>query len=62
MFRAQNRDGRYDGRLRVIGPLSRGRLGETTGVPHTTFHIVRVLPDILAEVEQIAMTRASVLS
>ncbi len=62
MFRAQNRDGRYDGRLRVIGPLSRGRLGETTGVPHTTFHIVRVLPDILAEVEPIAMARASVLS
>ncbi len=47
-FRAQNRDGRHDGRLRVIVPLSRGRLGETSGVPHTTFHIVRVLPDILS--------------
>lgn len=50
-FRAQNRDGRHDGRLRVIGPLARGRLGETNGVPHTTFHIARVLPDMLAELE-----------
>jgi uncharacterized NAD(P)/FAD-binding protein YdhS len=54
MFRARNREGGHDRRLRVIGPLSRGRLGETNGVPHTTFHIVRVLPDILAELEQAA--------
>ncbi len=51
LCRALNRDGRHDGRLRVIGPLSGGRFGEINGVPHTTFHIVRVLPDILAELE-----------
>jgi uncharacterized NAD(P)/FAD-binding protein YdhS len=50
-FRARNRAGQHDGRLRVIGPLARGRLGETNGVPHTGFHIVRVLPDILAELD-----------
>jgi len=51
MCRAQNGDGRHDGRLRVIGPLARGRLGETNGVPHTGVHILRVLPDILAELD-----------
>jgi uncharacterized NAD(P)/FAD-binding protein YdhS len=62
LFRAQNRDGRHNGRLRVIGPLSRGRLGETSGVPHTTFHIVRVLPDILAELDQAETTSVSIQS
>ncbi len=42
----------------MIGPLSRGRLGETSGVPHTTFHIARVLPDMLARLEQTAAERA----
>ena len=49
LCRAQNRAGQHQGRIRVIGPLSRGRLGETNGVPQTTIHILRVLPDILAE-------------
>lgn len=55
LFRARDREGRHDGRLRVIGPLARGRLGETNGVPHTGFHIVRVLPDMLAELDQVAV-------
>ena len=59
LFRAQNREGRHEGRLRVIGPLSRGRLGETNGVPHTGVHIVRVLHDILAELDQVAAAGAS---
>ncbi len=53
-FCAQNSEGQHDSRLRVIGPLSRGRLGETSGVPHTTYHIMRVLPDMLGELERVA--------
>lgn len=58
MCRAQNRDGRHDGRVRVIGPLSRGRLGETNGVPHTGYHIARVLPDMLAELDRVGAAEA----
>ncbi len=53
LCRAQNSAGRHAARLRVIGPLARGRLGESNGVPHTALHIMRVLPDILAELEQV---------
>lgn len=51
LCRAQNREGQHEGRLRVMGPLARGRLGEINGVPHTTLHTLRVLPDVLAELE-----------
>lgn len=54
LCRARNGAGGYDGRVRVIGPLARGCLGEITGVPHTAFHIARILPDMLAELETVA--------
>lgn len=54
MCRAQTSAGHHDPRLRVIGPLSRGKLGETNGVPHTGFHIARILPDMVAELARIA--------
>lgn len=53
MCRARNSVGRYDSRIRVVGPLTRGQFGEINGIPHTAFHTLRIMPNILAEMETV---------
>ncbi|MDA0239164.1 MAG: FAD/NAD(P)-binding protein [Proteobacteria bacterium] len=53
LCRAQNSKGDYDGRIRVVGPLTRGQFGEINGIPHTAFHTLRIMPNILAEMETV---------
>ena len=40
-------------RIRVFGPLTRGRFGEMNGVPHTAAQIVTVMPQLVADLEEI---------
>lgn len=53
MGRAKNQNGGHDTHIRIIGPLTRGCLGEINGVPHTAFHMTRIMPDILAELAKV---------